>query len=108
MRMAEELGHGGALLYRASILQGPGRGASGTDHRPARAAPGGRIPAAGGDPAAARRDHLRANLPARGVSLFWRGGPSHACWTSAERVMGAILLGIVTHDANLARRASEA
>ena len=28
-------------------------------------------------------------------------GPSHAYWTSAERVMGAILLGIVTHDANL-------
>src|SRR5918912_26622 len=28
-------------------------------------------------------------------------GPSHAYWISAERVMGAILLGIVTHDANL-------
>jgi hypothetical protein len=28
-------------------------------------------------------------------------GPSHAYWVSADRVIGAILLGIVTHDANL-------
>jgi len=28
-------------------------------------------------------------------------GPSHAYWLAAERVIGAILLGIVTHDANL-------
>jgi hypothetical protein len=28
-------------------------------------------------------------------------GPSHAYWLSAERVIGSILLGIVTHDANL-------
>jgi hypothetical protein len=27
--------------------------------------------------------------------------PSHAYWIGVERVMGAILLGIVTHDANL-------
>ena len=28
-------------------------------------------------------------------------GPSHEYWLGAERVLGAILLGIVTHDANL-------
>lgn len=28
-------------------------------------------------------------------------GPSHAYWVAAERVIGSILLGIVTHDANL-------
>lgn len=28
-------------------------------------------------------------------------GPSHAYWISVERAIGAILLGIVTHDANL-------
>jgi hypothetical protein len=28
-------------------------------------------------------------------------GPSHEYWLGAERVVGAILLGIVTHDANL-------
>ena len=28
-------------------------------------------------------------------------GPSHAYWISADRVIGSILLGIVTHDANL-------
>jgi len=28
-------------------------------------------------------------------------GPSHAYWASADRVIAAILLGIVTHDANL-------
>jgi hypothetical protein len=28
-------------------------------------------------------------------------GPSHYYWISADRVIGAILLGIVTHDANL-------
>jgi hypothetical protein len=28
-------------------------------------------------------------------------GPSHYYWISADRVLGAILLGIVTHDANL-------
>jgi hypothetical protein len=28
-------------------------------------------------------------------------GPSHEYWMSIDRVMGAVLLGIVTHDANL-------
>lgn len=28
-------------------------------------------------------------------------GPSHEYWTSIDRVIGAVLLGIVTHDANL-------
>jgi len=28
-------------------------------------------------------------------------GPSHAYWVAADRVIGSILLGIVTHDANL-------
>ena len=28
-------------------------------------------------------------------------GPSHAYWISVDRVLGAVLLGIVTHDANL-------
>jgi hypothetical protein len=28
-------------------------------------------------------------------------GPSHEYWLSVERVVGAVLLGIVTHDANL-------
>lgn len=28
-------------------------------------------------------------------------GPSHAYWVTVERALGAILLGIVTHDANL-------
>jgi len=28
-------------------------------------------------------------------------GPNHAYWMSIDRVMGSILLGIVTHDANL-------
>jgi hypothetical protein len=28
-------------------------------------------------------------------------GPSHAYWVGADRVLGSILLGIVTHDANL-------
>jgi hypothetical protein len=28
-------------------------------------------------------------------------GPSHAYWINVDRVLGAILLGIVTHDANL-------
>ena len=28
-------------------------------------------------------------------------GPSHAYWLSIDRVIGAVLLGIVTHDANL-------
>ncbi len=28
-------------------------------------------------------------------------GPSHEYWINIDRVLGAILLGIVTHDANL-------
>ena len=28
-------------------------------------------------------------------------GPSHEYWINIDRVMGAVLLGIVTHDANL-------
>ena len=34
---------------------------------------------------------------------FWRHpySPSHEYWVSIDRVIGAILLGIVTHDANL-------
>jgi hypothetical protein len=34
---------------------------------------------------------------------YWRHpySPSHEYWVSIDRVIGAILLGIVTHDANL-------
>ena len=28
-------------------------------------------------------------------------GPTHEYWINIDRVLGAILLGIVTHDANL-------